>query len=486
MAQELVNNGEVRPLKARKISQATAEKFGYKVGKYSGKPVQIAPYYNDAGQVVAQKIRFQNKDFVFVGKPKEATLFGQQLWRNGGKRVVITEGEIDAMSVSQLQGNKWPVVSVPHGAQGAKRDLEKHLDWLEQFEEIVLMFDMDEPGQAAARKCAMLFTPGKAKIARLPLKDANEMLQEGRGKEVVEATWEAKEARPDGIVAVDEIIEDACKPVEWGKPWWLSDLTKATYGRRVTELYALGAGTGVGKTDFFTQQIAYDIVELNEKVGVVYLEQPVVETAKRIAGKIAGKQFHVPDADWTQEELTEALKSIEGKLLMYDHFGETSWDVVKSHVRYMAVAHGIQNIYIDHLTAMADTSQERESLEQIMKEMAGLASQHKLIIHFISHLATPEGKPHEEGGRVQIRHFKGSRAIGFWSYFMFGMERDQQAEDVDERNTTTFRVLKDRYTGRASGNTYFLSYDHSTGMLVPHEECPFDTNETGEYEDVPF
>lgn len=100
-----------------------------------------------------------------------------------------------------------------------------------------------------------------------------------------------------------------------------------------------------------------------------------------------------------------------------------------------------------------------------MKEMAGLAQELGCIIHFISHLATPEGKPHEEGGRVMIRHFKGSRAIGFWSYYMFGLERNQQAEDPEEASTTTFRVLKDRYTGQATGKVIPLGYDQDTGRL---------------------
>lgn len=66
---------------------------------------------------------------------------------------------------------------------------------------------------------------------------------------------------------------------------------------------------------------------------------------------------------------------------------------------------------------------------------------------------------------MMIRHFKGSRAIGFWSYFMFGLERDGQAEDEDVRSTTTLRILKDRLTGQSVGQTIRLRYDRETGML---------------------
>jgi twinkle protein len=94
------------------------------------------------------------------------------------------------------------------------------------------------------------------------------------------------------------------------------------------------------------------------------------------------------------------------------------------------------------------------------------------VLIFISHLATPEGKPHEEGGRVTIRQFRGSRAIGFWSHFMFGLERNQQAEDETERRTTILRCLKDRVTGKGTGKTLPLVYDQETGLLSEGDALP--------------
>lgn len=466
----LVPFGEYRALSKRSITEETCKKFSYFIGDYKGETVQVAPYRNAEGQVVAQKVRTASKSFSTTGEFKDVTLFGQHLWAEGGKRLVITEGEIDAMSVSQMQGNKWPVVSVPNGAQGAAASIKKSLEWVCSFDEVVIMFDMDAPGQEAAIKVAELLPPGKAKIASLPAKDANELLQSGRGQDIVTAIWQAKAYRPDGLVSIDELIDEIEKPIEVGLPWFLPTLTKLTYGRRFGELYAIGAGTGVGKTDLMTQQIAHDVMVLDQHVGVVFLEQQPVESGKRIAGKVDGARYHVPDAGWDKDQLKLTLKSLKGKVTFYDSWGETEWEVVKTKVRYMAVTLGIKLIYLDHLTAMADTSNEKESLEQIMKEMAGLANELKIVIHFVSHLSTPEGKPHEEGGRVMIKHFKGSRAIGFWSYFMFGLERNQQAEDETERQTTTFRILKDRYTGQATGQVILLGYEPSTGRLFEMEK----------------
>lgn len=478
--------GEFRDLNKRGISEETCKKFDYRVGKYKGKGVQVANYRNAEGDLVAQKVRFPDKEFVARGNMKEAPLYGRHLWNpeNSGKMIVITEGEIDALSVAEIQKCKWPVVSLPNGAQSAKKAISANIEYLEAFETVVLMFDMDEPGQKAMADCAELFSPGKCKIASLPLKDANECLTNGKGQEVIQAIWNARTYRPDGLVSVDDIMEEAEKPIEWGLPWFLDELTKATYGRREGEVYGLGAGTGVGKTDLLTQQIAYDVDVLQMHVGCIFLEQKPVETAKRVAGKLAGQRFHVPDAGWTVEQQRESLARLKSKVTFYDSFGSTEWEVVSAKIRFMAISLGIKIIYLDHLTAMADTADEKGSLEQIMKELAGLANELKIIVVFVSHLTTPEkGPSHEEGGRVTIRHFKGSRAIGFWSYFMFGLERNQQAEDPMERQTTTFRILKDRYTGQSTGNTFSLFYDVATGRLTTTPPEGFGDETGGDFRD---
>jgi len=471
------------PLVKRRLSEETCRHWRYGTTQYNDKPCQVATYFDSSGHPVCQKLRFPDKTFKMIGDTSSIPLFGQQLARDGGKMIIVTEGEIDAMSVSQAQGLKWPAVSIPNGASGAAKSIRTNIEFLEKYERVVFMFDMDEPGQAAALECAELLSPGKGFIAQLPLKDANEMVQAGRGSEIISAAWGAKAFRPDGIVSVDALIEEAKKPIEWGLPWFLPTLNQATYGRRFTEIYMLGAGTGVGKTDFLTQQIEYDVNTLKEKVGVLMLEQKPVETVKRIAGKAVGKRFHVPDGSWEQSDLEVALEDLRDKILFYDSFGQTEWDTVKAKIRYMSVSEGIRIFYLDHLTAMADTSRERESIEQIMKEMSGLANELSIIIHCVSHLSTPEGKPHEEGGRVQIKNFKGSRSIGFWSFFMFGLERNQQADDVAERQVTTFRILKDRYTGQATGTTISLGYTVETGTIYEQDStfCAATAEEADEY-----
>lgn len=459
--------GEPTSLAKRGLTEESCRKYSYWIGKDKhGKTVQIANYRRD-GQIVAQKLRYPDKQFSFIGDSKKCGLFGQHLWQPG-RRLVITEGELDAISVAQALGLKWPVVSVPNGAQGASKSIGRELEWVEGFDEVVLMFDMDGPGQEAAQEVALMLSPGKAKIASLPRKDASEMLQHAEADGIVTAIYQAQTKRPDGILTFGDLRERAIKPPEMGIPWPWDELTALTYGRRYGEVYAFGAGTGVGKTDLFMEVAMFTATVCNEKVGLFYLEQPPVETAKRLAGKFASKRFHVPDGSWTTDELIAAFDTVNstGNVWLYDHFGSTDWDVVLGNMKHLAVAEGVKHFFLDHLTAFAaEADDEKKVLDSIMAQMAGFAQQYGVIVYFISHLATPEGKPHEEGGRVMIRHFRGSRSIGFWSHFMFGLERDQQAEDEGARNQTTFRVLKDRNTGQATGKCLHFTYDHMTGRL---------------------
>lgn len=470
--------GTIKTLADRQITRDTATKYG--VTQEPDK--HHYPYCDVDGNLIAYKTRFvAEKDFKAKGDFKEALLFGQHLFSKGGKSVTVTEGEIDAMAAYQMQGSLYPVVSLKNGAQAALKDCKANFEWLNSFDSVVLCFDADEPGKKAAKAVAELIG-AKCKVFKHSggYKDASDYLKDDSQKAFMNDWWRSEAYKPEGIVTVNDVKESMFEDAVDGIPWAFDMLTKETYGRRLGEIYAFGAGVGVGKTDVFTQQIAYDIDVLKLKVGVIYLEQPVRETVQRIAGKIAKKLFHIPDGGWTKPEYHKAIEDLAAidMLYMKDHFGAMDWAAVKQDITYFAKVHDIKVIYLDHLTALAAHEEdERRGLDKIMAEMAGLAQELKIIIHFISHLTTPESGSHEEGARVLEKHFTGSRSIARWSHFMFGLERNKQDKDVKRRSTTLFRILKDRFTGRATGNKFGLLYDRITGILT---ECEAPEEDSGE------
>ena len=71
--------GVASSLPKRNISLDTCRFWDYRVGSFNGQTVQIANYKDDNGKTIGQKLRFANKDFVYLGD-KDAGLYGKHLW----------------------------------------------------------------------------------------------------------------------------------------------------------------------------------------------------------------------------------------------------------------------------------------------------------------------------------------------------------------------------------------------------------------------
>jgi twinkle protein len=229
----------------------------------------LFPYHNKIGETIAFKVRGVDKTFKVEGDWKGATLFGQSRFQQGGKVLSLTEGEFDALAVHQM--TSLPAVSVRSGAQGALADCKAAFEWIDSFDKVVICFDNDEPGKEATKKVAELLG-SKACMFRHhnDYKDACEWLAHKSEAQFSNAWHGADAYKPEGIVTVTDIKERLLAPPVAGVPWCFDTLTEVTYGRRKGELYAFGAGVGVGKTDVFTQQIAYDIDKLGS-AGWCYL-----------------------------------------------------------------------------------------------------------------------------------------------------------------------------------------------------------------------
>lgn len=467
----LLEGGRTMPLRSRGIREDICAKYGYKTGTdEKGNAVHIAPYHDPkTGKLIAQKLRYADKRMQVRGQGKDMPLFGMKAWTPTEKVfVVVTEGEIDALSVCQAQGGKYPVVSVPAGSSSAGAAIKRHIDWLHGFKHVVLCFDEDEAGRAAVTECVDLFQPGKVRVASLPMKDANEMVVSGHEDALRQAVWDAAEYRPDGVIGIQDILQRGLEPPEEGLSWPWPTLTRLTYGIRLGNIYTVGAGVGVGKTEFL-KDTALHLAQCHEQnVGMVFLEQPPTETVLRLAGSMLGKMLHVPGTEWRQEEVTGCLEGLEGRVHFYDHFGSTEFDTVANKIRYMVTGLGCKYIFLDHITALAaDMKDERRGLDSVMARLAGLVTELNFSLILVSHLSTPQGElSHEEGARVMEKHFTGSRAIARWSHFMLGLERDKQAEDELTRRTTTVRMLKDRLTGASVGEIIPLTLDAKQCRLV--------------------
>ena len=469
--------GKYQALEKRGISEETCRKYGYNIGTYNGHRAHIASFTNE-GQVVGQKLRLKNKDFKTLGDC--SGLWGKHLWSTG-KKIVITEGEIDAISVAEAWSCKWPVVSIPNGVGSAVKAISKDMEWVLGFEEIIIMFDMDSQGQAAAKACCEVLPPGRVKIATTPEKDANASLIGHGGSSLVDAVWRARVYRPDGIIAGEDtwdLVNCDMNESDHLYPW--EGLNERTLGARRGEIVTFCAGTGAGKSTT-VKEIASYFLSKGETLGYIALEESVRQAAVDFMSIEANKMLHLEKNldDKYFRDLWESVFS-DNRLYLYDHWGSVDVSILSNRIRYLVRSCGVGWIVLDHLSIMVsgiEGGDERRLIDNIMTTLRQLVEELNIGMFIVSHLKRPtQGKGHEDGKQVTLSDLRGSGSIAQLSDFVIGLERDQQSD-----GETNVRVLKARYKGSSTGLAGSLYYDSSTGRL---RECGTGTTIRGDQDDT--
>ena len=472
-----INGGIYAPLSDRYISQQTAEKYRVKsIFNSQGVIAQhLYPYYIH-NELTATKIRtIKDKDFIWKGSSTGTGLFGQNLFKEGGKYITITEGECDAMAAYELLGSKWAVISIKHGAPSAVTNIKENLEYIESFDNVVICFDSDKEGQQAAIKVARILKPGKAKILTLPtgFKDANEMLIKKEYEKFVRSWWDAKVYTPSGIIRVSEKEKDFLhreKKDSVPYPW--KGLNEKLYGLRQGELVTLTGGTGLGKSSI-TREIEHWLVnKTNDNVGIIALEEDWKRTVDGILSIEANARLYIDHIreEYKEDALIEMYQKVfsEDNVFVHAHFGTNDIDEIFSKLRYLIIGCDCKWIVIDHLQMLVSSlteGDERRAIDNIMTRIRSLVEEPGAGIILVSHLRRVSGdKGHENGVMVNLSHLRGSHSIAQLSDCVIALERNQQSNDELESRTTKLRILKSRYTGDV-GMATTLVYNKTTGRL---------------------
>lgn len=469
----ILATGESKGIEDRGISRATCDTYGVQVSKDNAK--QYYPYYNAAGDKVAQKIRsVEDKSFSVAGKWTESVLFGAQLFPKGGKYITVTEGELDALAAYQMTGSKWPCVSIRNGASAALKDCKANYEYLDSFETIVICFDNDEVGKKAANEVAELFG-SKAKIFKSTnqdFKDACDYLKARKGDEFVNLWWKAETYVPDGIVAASSLWGEVNKPEPVASafyPW--KGLNEKLYGLRPSELVMVTAGSGLGKSQFLREILYHLLKTTSLNIGGMFLEESVRKTARSIMSLHANKKLHLPDTYVSEQELKESFDATLGtdRIYLFDHFGSTSADNIINRIRYLAKACDCRVIFVDHISiivsGMDNNGDERKSIDNLMTRLRTLVQELEITLIAVSHLKRPSGNQgHEDGEAVSLSQLRGSGAIAQLSDAVITLTRNSMSDDPTIRHKTKVAIAKNRYNGD-TGPACALMYDMDSGRM---------------------
>lgn len=480
--------GEYDNIPERKLTKDTCEFFGVQViHGNEGIKDHIYPLPNENGEIIAQKIRHcADKDFTIRGEFKETVLFGQNLFKAGSaKYITVTEGELDAMAAFQMTGSRWPCVSIRNGSSGAARDFKNSLEYLESFEHVVLCFDQDSAGSEAVEAVKRLITPGKLRIMSMPLKDASDMLIANKSAEYQQCFWDAEKYIPSGIINVTDYEEKFFEKLKARKerdfipyPW--DGLNRKLDGIILKSMITLTSGSGMGKSQM-TRELEHHLLNVTDfPIGIMALEEDEEQTILGLMSIEADAQLfrkHVLE-EYPEAKMAEHYEAVfkgpnANRVHIHSHLGIQTSEDIFAKLRFLMIGCGCKLVIFDHLHMLIAShtgSDERTIIDDIMLRLRSLVEETGCGIILVSHLRrTQNDRGHEQGIEVSLSHLRGSQSIAQMSDVVIAMERNQQAEDELEANTTTVRVLKSRHTGE-TGVACKLYYDKETGRMTELED----------------
>lgn len=464
---DTIANCDAMDLPDRKLRKKALDYFGIKIGvsEQDGTTptFHFYPYTKD-GKLQAYKTRhIESKRMWSVGDQREVDLFGwEQAIATGAKRLIITEGELDAVALKTILQrytkesyiDYMPAVcSLPHGAGAAGKDIARLLPKIRKhFKELSFCFDHDEAGDKAI-EAACTIAPD-ATVITLPAKDANECLIEGKGKAAFAATqFNAAKPKNTRLVFGEDLHEEAREQAKYGELTWpWSHLQDTTRGIRYGETIYIGAGVKMGKSELLNALGAHFIKKHGIKVFMAKPEEANKKTYKLLAGKMVGRVFHDPNINFDYDAYDEAGKMMKGKLSMVNLYQHLGWETLEADI-YSAASWGAKAVFVDPITNLTnglDSSVANVKLQEYAQKLAAMALDLNIVIFIFCHLKAPTtGDDHEHGGAVLSSQFAGSRAMMRSCNLMIGVEGDKSPDlPNEEKNMRNLVLLEDREFGQ--------------------------------------
>lgn len=354
----------------------------------------------------------------------EPVLFGWQVIGENDRTLIITEGEIDALSWHSFG---FSAVSVPFGGGKAGKHnwIENDYDRLQRFEKIYLAMDMDEAGEEAAKDISNRLGVHRCFRVVLNLKDANACLVAGVGAEVMEdALKAAKEFKPDELNRplsyLDEVI-DLFYPKEGdhlGYTMPYERLMREDVYFRPAELTLWSGASGHGKSQVLSDCIPHWIKE-GAKPCLASLEMKPSQSLKRLV-----KQTGNIDRP-TEGYAKACMEFLDNGLLLYSKVGKASIPHMLEIFDYARSRYGCDVFVVDSLMRLGIASDDYTGQEKAVYQMIDWVISRNVHIHLVAHARKSE----RGGGPGGTEDVKGASEIGSNAFNILTIWRNREHEE---------------------------------------------------------
>ena len=473
----------------RCLKDSTTKPFGVRYAYDAETEDVIEQYYpiTQDGQIVGYKIREVPKNFFSKGRTgADCELFMQFKFNRGGKYIMITEGELDALSAYQMFANyakskdsdfETAVVSPTTGANSYKQ-IAAQYKFLDTFDQIIVAYDNDKAGKEATEKLLTVLPKGKVKIMHMRFKDANTYLEEGEEKAFLSDFYNAKMHVPVGVVGSGEISDSMRQEFMTPKiplPPFMHKLQDMMAGGiPLGRIVNLASASGTGKSTIVDEIVYYMLFNSPHKVGIVTLESTTGQYGNKLLSRHIGLKLELK----TNEEALEILASDKVKKKEKELFWTESddhrfyliddrdggVDNVKDAIENLVISCGCKVIVLDPTHDVIGTlpNEEQESFYGWQK---GMVKSHNCTFYNVMHTRkTASGqKSGSTGADLSEEDIQGSSSAYKSAACNLMFSRNKESEDSIERNTTTMKATKIRWTGRTgvAGKYYYDNESHT-------------------------
>lgn len=405
----------IKYLESRGISQATAEDCGCKSSQiYSrklGKKINSIAFciYNQDGKIVNVKHRaVEIKDFSQTKNGSQTELFNAQ--NASGETVIITEGEIDALSI--FEAGFHSVVSCPNGALPVNaKDIANKLLWIDANSDIfgsagkiILAMDKDLVGLNFERIIAEKIGVEKCFSVSYPegCKDANEVLMKCSVEELRKAIEHPIPFPVSGITTFSEHESE----IMLFKQNRGKENIFSTGFESLDKYYKLQRGslnilTGVpshGKSEFLDQIIANTMLDYKWRWAIFSPENyPIPIHFQKLAEKITKRPLFNPSetSAWnippiSDDEAREAIRLLSKYIKILTVTEKTSdLDSILNRVAVCVARDKISAFVLDPWNEIEHSRpnnlNETEYISQALSRIRNFARLHNVMAWVVAH-----------------------------------------------------------------------------------------------------
>jgi twinkle protein len=388
--------------------------------------------YTKGGEVVNQKYRTVDKKF-WQEKQAEQTLYGRDLLWPELKELVIVEGEIDAMSLVQLGIEH--TVSVPSGASNQDW-IESEYAWLERFDKIYLGLDSDAAGEAGADAIAARLGRWRCYRVRWPLKDANDCLKAGMGKDaLMECIMKAEDMGPKDVRKAEEFFDAILQADLEGVKSGFHNFDTILGGFRPQEVTLWTGRNGDGKTTILGQVVMAFLVR-QYKVCIGSFE---MRPKQYLRWMMRQARLSINEAG-----IKKFGEITAGNLALLDVQDEITPDDLMTAFEYAAKRIGCRMFIIDSLLRVNLSGQDwLEKQRDFMNRLTQFVQTYEAHVHLVAH----PRKGSADKDKIDKVDIAGSYDLSNIASNVISMRRiDREVDKCSYDAALT--VLKNRETGK--------------------------------------